>query len=115
MENRVEIRARQKQDRARQGKAGRALEYWSAGPLEHWPLKHKPLGIWNIRLLGHQTAGAQGQHRTTETPATGPLEYRSIGPAPDHWSTGPLEHKTTGLALDHRGYSQSGYWVSIVA
>ena len=96
------IRARQKQDRARQGKAGRALEYWSAGPLEHWPLKHKPLGIWNIRLLGHQTAGAQGQHRTTETPATGPLEYQSTrqmeyrtstGPVQDRWSTEALEHK----------------------
>lgn len=102
VENRVEIRARQKQDRARQGKAGRALKYWSAGPLEHWPLKHKPLGIWNIRLLGHQTAGAQGQHRTTETPATGPLEYRtSTGPVQDRWSTKPPDwHWTTGATAN---------------
>lgn len=113
MENRVEIRARQKQDNARQGKAGRALEYWSAGPLEHWPLKHKPLGIWNIRLLGHQTAGAQGQHRTTETPATGPLEYQSARQM--EYRTAGAQNRQTTRALDHRGYSQSGYLVSIVA
>ena len=102
MENRVEIRARQKQDRARQGKAGRALEYWSAGPLEHWPLKHKPLGIWNIRLLGHQTAGAQGQHRTTETPATGVPERQTDGVQDQYQIAGAQNRQTAGVQDQYR-------------
>ena len=97
------IRARQKQDNnARQDKAGRALEYYRAGPLEHWPLKQKPLGLWNIRLLGHQTAGAQGQHRTTETPATGPLEYQSARPLEYRTSTGPVQDRWSTEALEHK-------------
>lgn len=85
------IRARQKQDNARQGKAGRALEYWSAGPLEHWPLKHKPLGLWNIRLLGHQIAGAQNRQTAGVQD-----QYRTSTRPLDHWNTETTANRDAG-------------------
>lgn len=77
------IRACQKQDNARQGKAGRALEYWSIRPLEHRAstglLKHRQLEYQSARQMEYRTSTRPLEHKTAR-----PLEYRT--------STGPLEH-----------------------
>ena len=53
------IRARQKQDRARQGKAGRALEYWSAGPVQdRWSTK-PPDWHWTTGATANRDTGSR--------------------------------------------------------